>query len=173
MNTPVTDVILNVIEHNNKTIIDINKILGMSGYYDYIEKEIDELDIIYNKHVEATKERIFNSVISEWFPHISLGRQNGHSTAVSLFINNNPDIKIGIVTPAQTIFNDLYHMCSINKRPKNMFRIIPDDENFHLRGITLDYVIIDVYQSHKISQKTFQNILIQSKKEIRILGVGN
>lgn len=172
--TPQQNTIISLLETNDITIGYLNNKLIEFGYYNPIKKRDYEWDKLYQLRKRVEKDNIYNSVLREYFPRIMFGRQKGHTTAIAEFIGNNTDLKIGVMFPVKTHYETLIRkLKDSGTNTNNVFWVRKDDSLNGLRGLKLDYIIIDTYGSIGLSQKDFESMLFISKDDIRIAGVGN
>lgn len=80
----------------------------------------------------------FQKGIKDYLPVVSIGKQNGHTSAASKFIEKNPNLRFGIVTPS-TMFEQRYQQ--FNNTVK---LFIYDATNVPTIEVgTYDYIILD------------------------------
>lgn len=163
------DTVLAAIEYNSITVKRINEMLHYNGYYSEIAQKKHEFKSLYELRKTVELDNIYNATMREFFPRVLLGRQTGHTTAIVEFAKKFPDLKIGLMTPSKIQFDEFIR--KHGDRPKNVYWFRRNNENDALRGLRLDYIIIDCYGSIGLSQSDFKNLIPFS--DLKIMGVGN
>lgn len=129
--------------------------------------------------VATLKQRLHNlkfnqleNVIQSFMPLIAAGRQTGHTTAIAKFIADNRHMSFGIMVDEDSFRRDyakLKNAYSI--RLSDVPRGYVDDR---LRGITLDYLIIDKVISQGVDLPALDRVLSTcSNDDTKLVGLGN
>lgn len=104
----------------------------------------------------------YSTLIQQHLPRVMLGRQKGHSSAVTMFARLNPHLQIGVKV------DKLVHFESMYKNYDNLHAII----DFEHERRQYDYIVFDCVGTHGINVLDFKNAL-RMKRGTRIIGVGN
>ena len=102
-------------------------------------------------------------------PVIKMGRQRGHSTAATTYIKNNPDLIFAIYNLNHTAFMHQY------RNFKNV-KLITDGNNNSLRGIKIDYIIIEnvnYFDIESFNKYITDNLSMLAHHNPRIIGIGS
>ena len=106
----------------------------------------------------------YSTLIQQHVPRVMLGRQKGHSSAVTMFARLNPHLQIGV-----KVNNIVNFKCSY-KMLDNLHAIVDFNNDNNYRRY--DYIIFDCVGTYGINVLDFKAVL-NAKLDTRIIGVGN
>lgn len=187
---------------NNSTDENVNKLASYNGAMDMVKRlcgervqeqkttvteNMDMSDVLYHfiGASSFTVKNLYDDLASSSFPNYSIlqslksflpvvgaGRQSGHTTAIHRFIADNRHMTFGIMVDKNSYIHDYkHHRNAYHIRTDNASEKYDDNS---LRGVKLDYIIIDKYLSTGIDVRILKRLLYKNTSDkTKLVALGN